>query len=146
MIVNPEKYVEKFIEAGANIITFHPDVCRDVMGTLKLIRSKGAKAGLVVNPDVNVNVLVPYINYMDIILLMGVFPGFGGQKFIESVYDKIDAARELIGDRNIELELDGGVTEDNIDEMLRRGVNVVVGGSAVFNSRDPEASIRRLRG
>ena len=79
-------------------------------------------------------------------LLMGVFPGFGGQKCIESVYDKINITRDLIGSRNIELEIDGGVTEENIDEMLRRGINVVVGGSAVFNSNNPAETIRRLRG
>lgn len=146
MIVNPEKFVDEFIDAGANIITFHPDVCKDVKGTLSHIRTRGVKAGLVVNPDVNISVLEPHLDNMDIVLIMGVYPGFGGQKFIESVYDKIADCKKLIGNRDIELELDGGVTESNIDEMLSRGVNVVVGGSAVFGSNDPARTIRRLRG
>lgn len=146
MIVNPEKFVDNFIEAGADIITFHPDVCKDIKGTLRRIRDKGVKAGLVLNPDVKVNLLEPYIDDMDIILLMGVFPGFGGQKFIESVYDKISEAKKLIGNRDIELEIDGGVTEQNIDMMIKRGINVVVGGSAVFKSNNPKETIGRLRG
>jgi ribulose-phosphate 3-epimerase len=146
MIVNPEKFVDEFIASGADIITFHPDVCRDVLGTLRHIRSKGVRAGLVINPDVPVSVAKDYIGEMDILLLMGVFPGFGGQKFIESVYDKINEASALIGNRPIELEIDGGVTESNIDEMIKRGINVVVGGSSVFKAADPAAAIRRLRG
>lgn len=146
MIVNPEKFVENFIDAGADIITFHPDVCRDIRGTLKRIRERGVKAGLVINPDVKVNAALPYIDEIDILLLMGVYPGFGGQKFIESVYDKISEAKAMIGERDIELEIDGGVTEDNIDEMLSLGINVVVGGSSVFKSANPKETIRRLRG
>jgi len=146
MIVNPEKFVDEFIESGADIITFHPDVCADVQGTLDRIRAKGVKAGIVLNPDVGSSIAAKYIDSVDIILLMGVYPGFGGQKFIESVYDKIEDVHRIIGDRNIELEIDGGVTEDNIDEMIKRGINVVVGGSSVYKAADPSATIRRLRG
>lgn len=146
MIVNPEKFVDEFIDCGADIITFHPDVCADINGTLDKIRSKGVKAGLVINPDVDVEVVLPFIDKLDIILLMGVFPGFGGQKFIEKVYDKISKAKEIIGDRDIMLEIDGGVTEENIDKMLENGINVVVGGSSVFKSENPSNTIKRLRG
>ncbi|MGI6701514.1 MAG: ribulose-phosphate 3-epimerase [Christensenellales bacterium] len=146
MIVNPEKFTDRFIQSGADIITFHPDVCADVRGTLKSIRDKGVKAGLVINPDVDVNAALPYIDEIDILLLMSVFPGFGGQKFITGVLEKISTAKEMIGDRNIELEIDGGVTTDNIDEILSRGVNVVVAGSAIYNAEDPGYAVRRLRG
>lgn len=146
MIINPEKFIDAFIDSGADIITFHPDVCSNIKATLKRIRDNGVKAGLVINPDVKVNVIKRYIEYIDIVLLMGVYPGFGGQKFIESVYDKISEASNIIGNRQIELEIDGGVTESNIDEMIKRGINVVVGGSSIFKSSNPKKTIRRLRG
>lgn len=146
MIVSPEKYVERFIDAGSDIVTFHPNVCSDVKGTLKLIRKKGAKAGIVINPDVPVSVAKKYIDDIDILLLMSVFPGFGGQKFIESVYDKITEAKELIGSRNIELEIDGGITVDNAKKVTDLGVNVLVAGSAVYKSADKAKTIKKLKG
>lgn len=145
MIVSPEKYVDRFIDAGADIITFHPNVCSDIKGTLKRIRDKGVRAGLVINPDVDVNMVKDYINDIDILLLMSVFPGFGGQKFIDSVFDKIVEAKQIIGDRKIELEIDGGITIDNVTRVTDAGVNVVVAGSAVYNSLNPEETIKLLR-
>lgn len=146
MIINPEKYIDDFIDSGADIITFHPDVCKDVKGTLERIRKRGKRGGIVINPDVDVRLIEKYIDDVDIVLLMSVYPGFGGQKFIESVYDKISIAKDIIGNRNIELEIDGGVTEGNIDKILEKGANVIVAGSAVFKSDNPKETIRRLRG
>ncbi len=145
MIVSPEKYVDRFVDAGANIITFHPNVCENVVETLRRIRARGVKAGLVVNPDVPISSIAKYIDEIDILLLMSVFPGFGGQKFIESVFDKIHEAKALIGNRDIELEIDGGITVENVEKVTNAGVNVVVAGSAVYNVEDPKEAIKLLK-
>ena len=148
MIVKPEKYVTQFCDCGADIVTFHPEASEDVDGALDAIHAKGKLAGLVLNPDKETDLIAPYMGKIDMVVLMGVFPGFGGQKFIPSVLDKIVRVHEMIeaGGRPIMLELDGGVTEDNVREMTDRGVDVVVGGSSVFRSADPAATIRKLRG
>ncbi|MEG1963902.1 MAG: ribulose-phosphate 3-epimerase [Clostridia bacterium] len=147
MIVNPEKYVERFIDSGADIVTIHPDTTKDVVATLMLIKNKGAKCGLVVNPDVDVEVVVPYLDYIDMIVLMGVYPGFGGQKFIPEVLNKIISAKKIIKDsgKNIELELDGGVTASNVKSLTDAGVNVVVAGSAIFNAENPKQIVQIIK-
>ena len=147
MIVHPERYVEQFCDCGADIVTFHPEASEDVQGALDAIHAKGKRAGLVLNPDKELDLVAPYWNSIDMLVLMGVFPGFGGQKFIPHVLDKIVAAKAAIDacGRDIELELDGGVTEQNVQEMTSRGVNVVVGGSSVFRSADPKQTIANLR-
>ena len=148
MITLPEKYVEQFCDAGADIVTFHPDASADVAGALAAIKAKGKKCGLVLNPDKGVELIAPYMDRVDMIVLMGVYAGFGGQKFIPDVLDKISLVHQMILDsgRDIELELDGGVTEENARSMTDRGVNVLVGGSSVFRSADPVKTIRVLRG
>lgn len=148
MIVEPEKYVEQFCDCGADIVTFHPEASKKVGETLDAIHAKGKKAGLVLNPDKGVEFILPYMDKVDMIVLMGVFPGFGGQKFIPSVLDKIAQVDALIkqSGRHIELELDGGVTEQNAKQMTDLGVNVLVGGSSVFRSQDPAKTIAVLRG
>ena len=148
MITLPEKYVEQFCDAGADIVTFHPDASRDVAGTLDAIKAKGKRCGLVLNPDKGVELIAPYMDKVDIIVLMGVYAGFGGQKFIPTVLDKISQVHQMIVDsaRQIELELDGGVTEENARSMTDRGVDVLVGGSSVFRSADPAKTIGILRG
>ncbi|HPD02443.1 MAG: ribulose-phosphate 3-epimerase [Christensenellales bacterium] len=148
MIINPEKYVGEFVDAGADIVTFHPDASHDVLGALKVIKSKGARCGLVLNPDKPLSLVEPYINEIDMILIMGVYAGFGGQKFIPETLAKLAAAKKLIerSGRNIELEIDGGVTESNIGEILAAGADVIVAGSAVFKSADPAKTVASLRG
>ena len=148
MIVEPEKYVEQFCDCGADIVTFHPEASKKVGETLDAIHAKGKRCGLVLNPDKGVELILPYIDKVDMIVLMGVFPGFGGQKFIPSVLDKIAQVDALIkqSGRHIELELDGGVTEQNAKQMTDLGVNVLVGGSSVFRSEDPAKTIAVLRG
>lgn len=148
MITAPERYVELFADVGADIISFHPETTDSVSATIEKIKSKGKKVGLVLNPDKPLSMIIDYLPVIDQVILMGVYPGFGGQKFIPSVADKIADLSSIILDNgySVDIELDGGVTEGNIDSLLQAGVTVVVGGSSVFGSANPPATIRRLRG
>ncbi|MBQ4444580.1 MAG: ribulose-phosphate 3-epimerase [Clostridia bacterium] len=148
MITLPEKYVQAFCDAGADIVTFHPDASQDVAGALNVIKKNGKACGLVLNPDKGLELVAPYMDRIDMLVLMGVYAGFGGQKFIPEVLGKISEAHRMIVEsrRDIRLELDGGVTEENAKSMTDRGVDVVVGGSSVFRSADPAKTIRILRG
>ena len=145
MIVEPERYIDKFISAGSDTIAFHPEASKKPHEVLKKIRSKGIKAGIALNPDVPVRVAEEFLGEIDYILLMGVFPGFGGQKFIPEVMDKIDEGKQLIASRDIYVELDGGVTTENIVEMKKRGLDAAVAGNAVFAASDPAAAIVALK-
>lgn len=143
MIVEPEKYIPRFIEAGADIISFHPEASNDVLKTIQLVRDAGKKVGLVLNPDKEIELIKPYLHLLDVVIIMGVFPGFGGQKFISDVLDKVKELRKIFdGD----IELDGGVTVENADKIVNAGVNILVGGSSVFGSYDPKLTIAQLRG
>ncbi|MDY6367861.1 MAG: ribulose-phosphate 3-epimerase [Clostridia bacterium] len=149
MIVEPWKYIEKFAEAGADFITVHEEACKErLKDTLKAIKSLGVKCGAVINPDTPVSSIKDVIEDCDMLLLMSVFPGFGGQKFIESVLPKIKEADELIKKtgKNIDLEIDGGITLDNVAEVKNNGANVIVAGSTVFGAPDRAAVIKKLRG
>ena len=145
MIVEPERYIDKFISAGSDTIAFHPEASKKPHEVLEKIRSKGIKAGIALNPDVPVRVAEEFLGEIDYILLMGVFPGFGGQKFIPEVMDKIDESKKLIASRDIYVELDGGVTTENIAEMKKRGLDAAVAGNAVFAASDPAAAIVALK-
>ena len=145
MIVEPERYIDKFISAGSDTIAFHPEASKKPHEVLEKIRSKGIKAGIALNPDVPVRVAEEFLGEIDYILLMGVFPGFGGQKFIPEVMDKIDESKQLIASRGIYVELDGGVTTENIVEMKKRGLDAAVAGNAVFAASDPAAAIVALK-
>ena len=145
MIVEPERYIDKFISAGSDTIAFHPEASKKPHGVLEKIRSSGIKAGIALNPDVPVRVAEEFFGEIDYILLMGVFPGFGGQKFIPEVMDKIDESKKLIASRDIYVELDGGVTTENIVEMKKRGLDAAVAGNAVFAASDPAAAIVALK-
>lgn len=136
-----------FAKAGADLITFHPDAETHVDRTLQLIRDQGCQAGLVFNPSMPLDVLEWVIDKVDIILLMSVNPGFGGQSFIDSTYRKIEAARKLIDQtgRDIRLEVDGGVKVDNIAQVASAGADTFVAGSAIFNEPDYAAVIRQMR-
>lgn len=148
MIVEPEKYVERFCDAGADIVTFHPEASKDARAALLAIKAKGKKCGLVVNPDKGFDLVAPYMDLVDMIVLMGVFPGFGGQSYIESVSDNIAlfAAKIAESGRDIALELDGGVTENNAARFRSLGITVLVAGSATFKAADPEKAIKVMRG
>lgn len=145
MIDKPERYIDNFVEAGADYITIHYEASPHPHRTLGYIRSKGVKAGIVYNPGTPLDSLKHLIDMVDMVLLMSVNPGFGGQKFIPSVLDKLKEAKEIIGDRDILLEVDGGVNEQNAPAIIEAGANVLVAGSSVFSSPDPEKAIKNLR-
>ncbi|MBO7387180.1 MAG: ribulose-phosphate 3-epimerase [Lachnospiraceae bacterium] len=134
MVTDPERYIKEFVECGADIITIHPEACNQVQETIDLIHSLGVKAGLSVKPATPIETLKQYMDSVDLILIMGVEPGFGGQKYMESATDKISAARALIDEsgRDIRLSVDGGIKLDNVHKVLDAGVDVVVAGSAIF--------------
>lgn len=148
MIVHPEKYVERFAKAGADIITVHYEACQDnLKEVLELIKSTGVKCGAVINPDTPVEKIKDVILLCDMVLVMSVFPGFGGQKFIESALDKLREIRKIIDEsgKEIDLEIDGGITAENVSEVKNAGANVIVAGSAVFKAEDRRAVIGALK-
>jgi ribulose-phosphate 3-epimerase len=148
MIVHPEKYVERFAKAGADIITVHYEACQDnLKEVLELIKSTGVKCGAVINPDTPVSKIADVIPMCDMVLVMSVFPGFGGQAFIPSVLDKVREIRGIIDGlgKDIDLEIDGGVTAENVEEIKKAGANVIVAGSAVFKAENRAEMIAKLK-
>ena len=147
MIVHPEKYVERFCDAGAWSVGFHLEAVDDPLPILDLIKAKGVRTCLTINPDIAVERLVPYLDKVDMILLMSVFAGFGGQKFIPETMDKIRFIRQEIDKRCLKtlVEIDGGVNAQNASELFAAGADVLVAGSAVFGASDPEETIRRMK-
>ena len=148
MIVHPEKYVERFAKAGADIITVHYEACQDNLEeVLRLIKSTGVKCGAVINPDTPVEKIESVIPMCDMILVMSVFPGFGGQKFIPTALDKLREVKAIVEKcgKNIDIQIDGGVGLDNIQAVKDAGANVVVAGSAVFNAEDRAERIAQLK-
>jgi ribulose-phosphate 3-epimerase len=147
MIKPVDRIIPEFAEAGASYITFHPEASEHVDRSLQLIRDSGCKSGLVFNPATPLDVLEYVMDKVDMILLMSVNPGFGGQSFIPSALDKLKAARKLIDDsgQDVRLEIDGGVKVDNIREIAEAGADTFVAGSAIFNSDDYKATITSMR-
>lgn len=148
MILNPWNYIDRFADAGADVITVHYEACKErLKDTLKAIKSLGVKCGAVINPDTPVSELKPVIEDCDMVLLMSVFPGFGGQKFIEDVLPKIAEVKKLVEatGKDIDIEIDGGITRDNVKAVKLAGANVIVAGSTVFNEKDRAAVIKYLR-
>lgn len=146
MIVEPEKYVERFRKAGADIITFHYEASKNPEQTIRLIKQSGARAGITINPDIPVSVLEPYISDVDLVLLMSVFAGYGGQKFIEESYSRIDELNRMKERKqsNCLVEVDGGVNLNNAGRLFAQNVDALVAGSAVFKSPDPLETISRM--
>ena len=147
MIVEPEKYVEEFINYGADLVSVHYEACTHLHRTINFIQDKGAKAGVVLNPSTPVWVLEDIITEVDLVLLMSVNPGFGGQKFIENTYKKIRETKELILENNGRalIEIDGGVNTENAPKLFEAGADVLVAGNAVFASENPERTIELLK-
>ena len=147
MITHPEKYVERFCDAGAWSVGFHLEATDDPEPILNLIRAKGVRTCLTINPDIAVERLVPYLDKVDMVLLMSVFAGFGGQKFIPETMDKIRFIRQQIDQRGLPtlIEIDGGVNTHNAAELFAAGADVLVAGSAVFGAKDPEQAIRLMK-
>ena len=147
MIVSPEKYIERFAKAGADMISFHLNATENPSMVLSQIRSLGLKAGLAINPDIEVESLFPYLEQADYILIMSVFAGFGGQKFIETTYERVRTLKNELDSRgiNIPIEVDGGVSPTNASALRQSGVEILVAGSAVFKSSNPAATIASMR-
>ena len=147
MIVHPEKYVERFCDAGAWSVGFHLEAVEDPIPALNLIKAKGVRTCLTINPDIDVRRLVPYLDQVDMILLMSVFAGFGGQKFIPETMSKISFIRAEIDRRGLPtlIEIDGGVNTANAASLFEAGADVLVAGSAVFGAPDPEQAIRQMK-
>jgi ribulose-phosphate 3-epimerase len=148
MIVEPERYVARFAEAGANLITVHHEAVADMDACIGLIRQAGAKVGVSIKPATPVSVLLPYLDRLDLVLIMSVEPGFGGQSFIEGSVEKVRRLRRMIDERGLAtlIEIDGGISAANAGEMFAAGCNVLVAGSAVFGSADPTAEILKMLG
>ncbi|WP_027377300.1 ribulose-phosphate 3-epimerase [Kaistella palustris] len=147
MIVEPEKYVEEFIDQGADLVSVHYEACTHLHRTIELIQNRGAKAGVVLNPASPVLLLEDIIEQVDLVLLMSVNPGFGGQKFIENTYKKIAETKDLILSNNSTalIEVDGGVNLENAAKLFAAGADVLVAGNAVFSSEVPEKTIELLK-
>lgn len=148
MIVEPEKYTEAFKNAGADILSVHIEACPHLHRNIEQIKSLGMKAGVAINPHTPVSFLSDIIQDIDVVNLMSVNPGFGGQKFITYTIEKIKQLRKMIDDKglNVHIEIDGGVTLENAASIVEAGADVLIAGSTVFKSPDPIATIAKLKG
>lgn len=146
MIVEPEKYLERFVKAGADILTVHLETLKNPFDTLRTIRELGVKTGITINPDIPVNSLYGIVGQVDMVLLMSVFAGYGGQEFIGETYSRIEELKQIIADENPDclIEVDGGVNTENAPKLFQAGVNVLVAGSSVFKSPDPLLTIHQM--
>lgn len=147
MIVNPDPYLEAFRRAGAENISVHYEACPHLHRTVQAIRGLGAKAGVAINPHTSVSLLEEIIAEIDLVCMMSVNPGFGGQKFIENTYSKVSRLKDLILKKGAatKIEIDGGVNEQNAQKLVSAGADILVAGSFVFSSADPIATIARLK-
>ena len=147
MIENPDRYIDAFAKAGADIITVHVEACPHLHRTIQLIKSTGAKAGVVLNPHTPVSTIHHVIEDIDMVLLMTVNPGFGGQSFIHSVLPKIREVADLVAEKNldVEIEIDGGVNPETAKLCVEAGANVLVAGSAIYNQKDRAEAIQAIR-
>lgn len=147
MITEPEKYVDRFCEAGADIVTFHVEASKDVSGTLEKIRSHGTKCGVAVNLDKSFDIAIPYLTKIDVLVIMTVQAGFGGQSFNESALQKVILADKIRRAQrsNFLIEVDGGVSESNIAKIKEAGADIVVAGNSVFRSSNPAKTVQALQ-
>lgn len=147
MIVDPDRYIKTFASLGANILTVHYEACTHLHRTLQAIKAEGMHAGVALNPHTNISLLADVINDIDLVCIMSVNPGFGGQSFIENTYDKVKALKQLIQDKGAttKIEIDGGVTNKNAVQLKEAGADVLVAGSYVFKSENPTQTIAGLK-
>lgn len=147
MITEPIRYIPQFAAAGADYITVHVEATEKVIETLSLIKKYGCKCGVVINPETPADAVRPYIKECDLVLVMSVHPGFGGQKFIPSALDKLRQIKEMRDELNPKciIEIDGGITSQNVNEAKMAGAEAIVAGSAIFGSAKPEATIEEMR-
>ena len=147
MIVDPDRYIKTFADLGANILSVHYEACTHLHRTLQAIKAEGMKAGVVLNPHTNVDLLEDVINDIDMVCIMSVNPGFGGQSFIENTYSKIEKLKALITRKNAAtiIEIDGGVTDKNAVQLVKAGADVLVAGNYVFKASNPKETIAALK-
>ena len=147
MIVNPENYIDKFSSYNPDIITIHMEAVNDISAVLKKIKNLNIKAGLAINPDTPIKLLEPYINEIDMVCLMGVFPGFSGQKFINKTNSRLRDLKNLIESKKskVLIQIDGGVDLSNVKELSRLGADILVSGSCIFKSKNPSKIIDSLK-
>ncbi|NJJ33764.1 ribulose-phosphate 3-epimerase [Clostridioides difficile] len=147
MIENPDQYIEEFVKAGCDIITVHQEACVHLHRTIQNIKSHGIKAGVVLNPATPIDTIKHVLPDLDMVLLMSVNPGFGGQSFIPCVLDKIKELKAIIDNQglNIDIEIDGGISPKNVAEVVKAGANVIVAGSAIFGSDDIQETVNLFR-
>jgi ribulose-phosphate 3-epimerase len=147
MIVEPEKYVEDFKKAGADILTVHLEACTHLHRNIEQIKSLGMQAGVALNPHTPVEALKEVLHDIDVVLIMSVNPGFGGQKFIQNTLKKISTLRQMIDEKGLstKIEIDGGVTLQNAPDIIKAGAHVLVAGNTVFRSKDPKDTIAQLK-
>ena len=147
MIVKPERYIKTFADLGSNILTVHYEACTHLHRTIQEIKDNGMKAGVAINPHTNIDLLSEIISDIDLVCLMSVNPGFGGQSFIESTYRKVSRLKKIItnANSNCKIEIDGGVSDKNAKKLLEKGADVLVAGNHVFKSDDPTETIAKLK-
>lgn len=147
MIVDPDRYIKTFANLGTNNLTVHYEACTHLHRTLQAIKAEGMETGVALNPHTNIQLLEDTINDIDLVCLMSVNPGFGGQSFIENTYDKVKKLKEFIQSKGAttKIEIDGGVTNKNAQLLVEAGADVLVAGSYVFGSQNPEATIKNLK-
>tara|TARA_R110002124_G_scaffold87407_1_gene225158 strand:- start:197876 stop:198535 length:660 start_codon:yes stop_codon:yes gene_type:complete len=147
MIVEPDRYIKTFADLGVNVLTVHYEACTHLHRTLQAIKAEGMQAGVALNPHTNVDLLRDTINDIDLVCMMSVNPGFGGQSFIENTYDKVKQLKTLINQKgaSTKIEIDGGVTNKNAKQLVDAGADVLVAGSYVFGANDPSQTIKDLK-
>ncbi|SHJ58444.1 ribulose-phosphate 3-epimerase [Tepidibacter formicigenes] len=147
MIENPDMYIKSFVDSGADIITVHQEACTHLHRTIQNIKSLGVKAAVALNPATPIETIKHVIDELDMVLIMTVNPGFGGQSFIENMIDKIKELKRLIDEKglNVDIQVDGGIKPDNVDKVVKAGANIIVAGSAIFNSEDILNTVKKFR-
>lgn len=147
MIANPDNYLEKFMDAGANNLTVHYETCTHLHRTVHTVKKLGMTAGVAINPHTSVNLLQDIITDIDVVLIMSVNPGFGGQKFIESTYEKVKYTKQLITAKKskAKIEVDGGVDVNNAAKLVKAGASILVAGNTIFSSKNPMETISKLK-
>lgn len=147
MIIEPERYIEQFRDAGADILTIHYEACKDIEGTLRKIRSLGMKASISVKPATDVSVLTPYLELLDMVLIMSVEPGYGGQAFMQESFGRVRRLKSMIVEAGSStlIEIDGGIGKDNLPALKEAGVDAFVIGTSIFKAEDPAGMIKELK-
>ncbi len=147
MIENPDNYIKDFVDAGSDLIVVHQEACRHLHRTIQNIKSYNVKAGVALNPATPIETIKHVLEDVDMVLIMTVNPGFGGQSFIESTIEKIQELKKIIDEKNlnVDIQVDGGIKPNNIDKVVKAGANIIVAGSAIFNSDDIAQTVKLMR-